>query len=303
MSISVPVSVRMTARSIALATLGLALLASGCGSDGSEVDQEGDGNAGRGRATELHSGVVEGRFEFRLVPHGPGLRGESTTERINFVGPFERDSSHRLPDFDLAVRMHEGGVDGTEVPFGLIATSDAGYVEYQDQGYVIDQSVFDRLSSASPLSGLHPARWISNPSREGREDIDGAESIHRSGEANVERFVAELVRAAKDLGLKPGRLEVRQRDFDSATLDLFTGVDDGIVRRVELKLASHGSSDDYPAFDARIHASTTLTNVNEDQQIEAPQDAAPIGELVPKLPFQLSGLGEFVSGKTTSGGP
>jgi hypothetical protein len=38
-----------------------------------------------------------------------------------------------------------------------------------------------------------------------------------------------------------------------------------------------------------------VNDVNEDQEIDTPEDAAPFNELVDKLPLQLSGLGEFLS--------
>ena len=40
--------------------------------------------------------------------------------------------------------------------------------------------------------------------------------------------------------------------------------------------------------------SLIVSDVNEDQEIDAPEDPAPFDELVEKLPLELSGLGEFL---------
>ena len=239
----------------------------------------------------------------------PRGAGPGPNSRITFSGPFQVDGN-KLPNFDLAVGMQESGdlavldSGARKVDFGMIATADAGYIEFQGQAYELDQAVFTSLSSAAPFSTLDPTQWLTNPSQAGREEINGAETIHTSGQANVERITADLVRAAEQIGLKPGHLEVRQEFFDRATLDLFQGVDDGILRRLDLRLGWHGQTEDTTPFNVTIDASVTVSDVNENQEIAAPENAAPFSELVPKLPYQLSGLGEFLSGgpgRTKSG--
>lgn len=246
--------------------------------------------------TRSKSGVVDARIDSSLVPRGGG---QAYTTRISLIGPFE-SLARDLPSFDLAVSMDQSGAE--PVDFEMIATGNAGYIQFQGHAYQIDPTVFTRIGAAEPFAGLDPTRWLANPSNEGHEEIDGTETIHTSGQAKVERIFPDLERAAKQIGLKPGNLEVHQGFFDRPTLDLFKGADDGILRRLELRLVQHGHSEDTGPSTATFEASITVSDVNTDQEIEAPEDAAPFSEVLPELPFQLSGLGEFLSAGATSGG-
>jgi hypothetical protein len=198
---------------------------------------------------------------------------------------------NELPNFDLAVSMQSSGEE--DVEFGMIATADAGYIEFQGQGYEIDQAVFERLKSATPFAALDPTQWFASRSKEGREEIGGA-GIHASGKAKLARIAADLERATQQIGL-PSDLEGAQRSFTDATLDLFKGAEDGIPRRLDLRLTGKGQAE-LIGWNTVIEFSMTLSDVNENQEIDAPEHAAPFNELVDKLPLQLSGLGEFLSG-------
>ena len=270
------------APSVFTVALVAAVASAGCG---------GDDSGDVGAASEIQSGVVDGSVELSFVPRGAG---EASTSRISFSGPFEGEGGNELPNFDLAVSMQETGED--EVDFGMIATADAGYIEFQGQGYEIDDAVFERLRSATPFATLDPTQWFASRSNEGRQEIDGTETIHTSGKADVAEIFPDVEQAARQIGLKPGDLEASQRSFDQATLDVFRGAEDWLARRIALRLASHGSLEGSGRVKLVQEFSMTLSELNEDQEIDAPEDPAPFNELVDKLPLQLSGLGEFLSG-------
>jgi hypothetical protein len=287
--------------SLLAAALVTAVVVAGCGSDesGEEPGTVADGTPG---TAQLQSGVIDGSLEL-TVTEIPRNGHEAQTGRIRFSGPFEGGGGDELPNFDLGVSMQETGED--DVDFGMIATADAGYIEFQGQGYEIDQAVFERLRSATPFATLDPTQWFASRSKERREEIDGTETIHTSGKADVARIFPDLEQAARQIGLKPGDLKATQRFVDEATLDVFTGVDDGILRRLDLRLASHGSLEGSGRVKLVQEFSMTVSDLNEDQEIDTPEDPAPFNELVDKLPFQLSGLGEFLSGgpgRAESGG-
>lgn len=267
------------APSLLTVALVTAVVLAGCGDEGGD----------EGPASEIQSGVIDGSTGLSIAPRG----GRQSNSLISFSGPFEGAGGNELPSFDLAVTMQESREK--EVDFGLIATADAGYIEFQGQGYEIDQAVFERLRAATPFATLDPTQWFASRSNEGHQEIDGTETIHTSGKANVARIFPDLEQAARQIGLKPGDLGANQRAFDEATLDVFTGAEDGLLRRLDLRLAWDGSSEDMGRFNVVQGFSMTMSDVNEDQEIDAPEDPAPFNELVDKLPFQLSGLGEFLS--------
>ena len=65
----------------------------------------------------------------------------------------------------------------------------------------------------------------------------------------------------------------------AATVDVYTGVDDNILRQLDLTLeiADPGSSGDT----LNLSLSVAISAVNEDQSFEAPADAKPLDELIP----------------------
>jgi hypothetical protein len=268
-----------------------AITVAGCGSDESSGEES---------ASEIQSGVVDGSAAGSTTFAG---EGRTHTSEISFSGAFESDGGDELPNFDLALSRQESGEE--DINFGLISTADAGYLEFQGQGYEIDHAVFERLKSATPFAGLDPTEWFASRPKEGREEIDGTETIHTTGKVNQARIAADLRRATRQIGLPSGRetLLALQGFFHQATLDLFTGAEDGILRRLELRVTQKGSSEEMGRFFLGFEFSVTLSDVNHDQEINAPEDVAPFNELVDKLPFQLSGLGEFLSGIGSTQGP
>ncbi len=92
--------------------------------------------------------------------------------------------------------------------------------------------------------------------------------------------------------------------IQEATVDVYSGKDDHILRRLGLSLAIEP-----PAIaggtvtSANVDLTITLSEVNEAQTISAPSDAKPISDLLSR--FGLSGLGSLGSsgGSVGGGGP
>lgn len=131
---------------------------------------------------------------------------------------------------------------------------------------------------------------------EGTEDVDGAETIHISGTASTKRLLADLAQAASGIGLDGTGIEGSQESFDEATIDVFTGSDDQVLRRLELSLAWTGEREGGEPFQGAVDVSLSFAQINEEQQVAAPEESRPIRELAGPLPFELSGLGELLSG-------
>jgi hypothetical protein len=160
--------------------------------------------------------------------------------------------------------------------------------------------------------------WLGDLTTEGEEDIEGTEAVHVSGSLDVETMLQDLIELgaavpqASASGI-PSEAEVQQvaDAISEASFDLYSGVDDRILRGLDFNLAIDPSAipDAEAAGVESIDAnfSMRLAGVNEEQEISAPSDAQPIRDLLgqfgvdPEALEDLGGLGAL--GGAFPGGP
>jgi len=147
--------------------------------------------------------------------------------------------------------------------------------------------------------------WLGDLSTEGDEEIEGTETTHISGSLNVDTMLQDLIGLgaalpeASSAGV-PSEEQVQQiaDAISEASFDLYSGVDDRILRGVDFNLAVDPSAipDAEAAGVESVDASFSLrlASVNEEQEISAPSDAQPLEELLGQFgvdPSALGGLG------------
>jgi hypothetical protein len=147
--------------------------------------------------------------------------------------------------------------------------------------------------------------WLGDLTNDGEEEVEGTETIHISGSLDVQTMLGDLVELgsavpeASASGV-PTEEQVQQvaDAVDEASFDLYSGVDDNILRGLDFNLSldpssiPEASASGVESVDANF--SMRLAGVNEDQEISAPSDAQPIDELLGQLgvdPGALGGLG------------
>jgi hypothetical protein len=184
---------------------------------------------------------------------------------------------------------------------GTSADESLGFSEAFHQG--CEQSV--RQQGGDPSScDFDVSAWLTNQTTEGTEDVEGTETTHVSGELNVEQVLTDFG------GIAAGFPEAQQAPFDfnnlgqfssaveDASFDVYSSVDDNTLRKLEFNLAIDPSAiaagTEVPVDSVNVGFSLTLSDVNEEQTIEAPSDAQPIEELGGQL--DLGGLGLQVPG-------
>lgn len=299
-----------------LAALALVACGGGGGGDNSEDPQKvleatfsGDKN--------VNSGVV--KLSLNAAAKGGDREGDF---EVSFGGPFESEGD-KFPSFDFDVAATGSG-GGQDIDFkgGLISSGDKGFVTYKDTNYVIADKTFTRITSqyetqaakqdpdqaTSLLStlGIKPAEWLEGVKNDGTEDVEGTETIHISGQANVGLFVDDLQKLLKRVGnqIPGGRAPSAQslgrleESIKTADFDIYSGADDDILRRLDAALVIEPSKDVNAQFDSlNLNFSLTLSGLNEDQTIEAPKDAKPLSGLLEQL-----GAGALLGGGGSSGG-
>ena len=300
-------------RSVLVAALcALALPVAGCGGS---ADQSSDPqqllNETFGGEGSVDSGVLDVSF----AASSSGRDGGSLEAGLS--GPFQARDPDQLPLIDFSGSLRATGAgDNTSFDGGLTLAGDAAFVTIGGQAYEVDEATFTSFSDAFAQStaqqqdqgeqgaalfdqlGIDPAGWLTDVSNEGTEEVDGVETVHISGTADVSRIVADA-EALDPTGnaLGAGGSKALAESVRAAGVDVYTGVEDKILRRLDLtlELADGGAGGQVLG----LAVSIGVSGVNEEQTIEAPADAKPLEDLIPG---GLGGLGALGSDALGGGG-
>lgn len=302
--------------------LALALLA-GCGGDDGGSLLSGDSDPQEVLDTTFNSdtSVDSGVLDLTFDASAEGATGGEVTAELQ--GPFQSTGESTLPELDLDASLNADAA-GQQQGFegSLTLTGDGAFVGYGGTDYQVDDPTFATLQQAYEQSaqlnqdqdtpdsgaifdqlGVDPSAWLADVSNEGTEDLDGTEVVHVSGSADIGAIVADLQKIAAQTGqaqeVDPTQLKLLESAVSSATIDVYSGTDDGILRKLDvvLELASPQAGVD----SATVSLSIGLSDVNEDQEISAPEDAQPIAGLLSQIPGASEALGGI--GATGSGVP
>jgi hypothetical protein len=305
-----PISMHLrTLASLLVALLTLGLIA-GCGG-GDSADSSTDVQELLDATFSGDKAIESGKLNLGVTLESDS--GQPATVKVS--GPFQSQGAGRLPQLDIDASL-EGG--GQSLSGGLTATEDRAFVTWDGTSYEIAGPVFkqfkagyeqaakqseDQQSGQSLASlGIDPRRWLTNAKNEGERDVGGTETILITGDVDVPKLLEDVDNAlekVRSLGVQgseqlPERLtdeEKRQtaEAIDKLSVEIYTGAEDRILRRMVIALglkAPEGTTTGgAQSLDARLDLQ--LLEVNEDQEIEAPENA----ESFDKLLQQLEGLG------------
>jgi hypothetical protein len=327
-----------TLLAISVIALPIPAAIAGCGGDDSDVDPE----AVIDETFNNEETVSSGNLSLSLGGSAEGA--QSGSFEASLEGPFQGDPDNpaAIPQLDWTGSVTGEGA-GQSISFegGVTVTEDNAYVEYGGNAYELGSETFNQFkemaeSAASQqqqsedlsfgeafrqgceqsieAQGGDPAAcdidfnaWLSDPTSEGTEDIEGTETDHVAGSVNVETMLNDLIELGASTGqaLPPGTEDqVGQiADATDVTFDLYSGTDDRILRGLDFAFSVDPSA--IPDAEAagvenlEVTFSMRLGGVNEEQTIEGPSDAQPIDQLLKDLgvdPGSLGGLGGLGGG-------
>jgi hypothetical protein len=207
-------------------------------------------------------------------------------------------------------------------------------VNFRGTDYQVPESQFQRLKrqlaksqaddekSKSPdlaTLGIQPNDWLKDPTNEGTETVGGVETIHIKGGVDLNKMLDDfdrLLKQADKLNLSqqqqsqlPKEIPQSARDqiqksIEKAELDLYTGKDDKVLRKVhatvkfnvpeELRQQASGLKS------GELELTVEIADVNEDQTITEPKSAKPLSQLQKQL--QSSGFGSLGNSGSGSSG-
>ncbi|MEA2408244.1 MAG: hypothetical protein QOE69_2363 [Thermoleophilaceae bacterium] len=316
-----PASLRRVRRAL-LVLLFAALTLASCGGGGSKEDVQ--DLLDKAFSTPMKSADLKVDASVQLK----GSPGLDKPVRITATGPF-RTNDKRLPSVDIELKVgNDGG--GQTITTGFLSTGDRAFVKFQDVYYEqpasevakANRSIAKNEGTRGSLRalGLDPRSWLAEAKDEGDDKIDGVKTRHVSGRLDVEavmRNLNQFVRkSATALGgatgqaaPKPLSAEDIQKIADvvkDPTFQVYVGEEDDIIRRVAGKIefdvpeASRASLGGIQS--GSIEFSVEFSNVNGDQQIEAPARARPLSALTRSLggTSALPGLGGGSSAEPTT---
>ena len=256
--------------------------------------------------------ITSGKLNLSIDGSAEGQQSGNFSATIS--GPFQTDPSNKttFPQLDLTANV-SGSQGGPSISFdgSLIATKDNAYVEYQNQAYEVGTAAFQQFATAYAKAakqnqangsssgfsqfGIDPKTWLTNVSNEGTTDIDGTNTIHIHGDADVGKIVTDLQKVSQQTSgttqqISPDQLKQLTDAVQTASIDVYSNADNHLLTKLAVSLAiappsSAGSS----VSKINVNFSITLSDVNQPQTITAPSNPKPIADLLGSL--GIPGLG------------
>jgi hypothetical protein len=312
---------------VALVALTAALV--GCGGGDGDGDGAGSGNPQAVIDSATLEGVESGVLDLALTVNAEGKEGGDID--VSLSGPFQGAMNEdEKPRFDLTASV-DGSFDDEEIKFdgGLVLLPNSAYVNYEDTDYEVDPTTFSFVESAleqaqrqsgaggkagdvtacqEAASKLEVGNFVDNLSDDGGAEVDGTSTTKVSGDLDVSGAIDALVELAEDpacsaqvgaAGELPSKSEIEDAKdqlsdaVKTAHVDVYVGEDD-IVRQLsaQLDIDPPKGSGEGPES-AEIEFELKLSEVNEEQEISAPDGAKPLNDLFLELgvnPIELLGL-------------
>ncbi len=317
-----------------VSVLALAIPAAVAGCGGDDVSSE-DPQTVLDDTFNNETKVTSGDLSLTASVSAEGEQGGSFEASLS--GPFQGDAENEaaIPQLDWTVSASGEGA-GTSVDFsgGLVVTTDNAYVEYNDQAYEVGSDSFAQLreqfeaqaeaatgtdaqgtfqeqcASAIEQAGGDPAgcdidlaSWLTNLTNEGTEDVGGTETVHIHGDADVNTILSDIGELASSIpgadaqGFDPSQLSLVSGAVTDASIDVYSGADDNVLRKLEVSLAIDPSAiapaGAVPISNIAVSFAVEIDGLNEEQTIEAPTDAKPISELFSDVGLDPGALGDL----------
>jgi hypothetical protein len=311
-------------RTRALAVLAIsiasALLVAACGSGGNKEDPQQVIHQTFSNPTPIHSGTLD--LDVRIETSGGDNPG---TLEVKLGGRFEGRPNGQFPEFDFDVSLKaEGGSQTISGTGGLTSTGQGAFINFQGTEYAVPQQLYDEfVTSYTQLQGQNGSRgggllqrlnidlanWLTDLKNDGTEDVEGTNTIHISGTANVSQIVSDLKTIAQRAGSAVGNVNVSQLDqlndvIQSGDVDVNSGESDKLLRRLQLSFdlkppAGTPGAPDSLTFKMQLN----LADVNKPQTIQAPPNAQPLtADALRRLGISPALLGGALRGGLGTGG-
>lgn len=294
-----------------------------CGGSGGDEDPQEVLNATFQNDQTIESGNLD--ISVKVDAEG-GENGGSFDASVS--GPFQGGESGQFPQFDMTADVNlDSDAQDFSGSAGLTSTGQQAFVDFQDTDYEVPADVFSQFTAAYTQAqeqskqqqqdnqnlmsslGIDPTNWLTDLSNEGDEDVEGTETIHISGQADVPKMLDDVQTIVQKVPQASQQVTPQQlSQFDqlgqlikSADFDIYTGKDDDILRKMEANLEIDPPDAPGSPDSVNVGFSVTLSDVNQPQTISAPSGAQPLDTLLQQFGVDPSQLGQFGSALDATG--
>jgi hypothetical protein len=309
-------SIRQTLRlALVVALLGAVALVAGCG-----------GGGGGGSAQDIlkktfgtNKAIHSGQLGLAVAVNLQGVKSLNGPVAFKLDGPFQSTGTGSIPKFQFTLGITASGQTFTA---GATSTGDKAFLSFLGNDYAVSGQQFATFrqgylqaqansakQSRSTLSslGVNPLQWLTSPQTVGTDSAGGTTTTHIRAGIDVPKLlddVQHLLAKAGSLGVSatrtvpstitPAQRASIQRDVKSATVDVYAGKDDQILRRLTVNVALTNGS---------ISFDLTIANLNQTQAITAPTNAQPLSTLLNSLGAKSGSgaLGSLLGGSSGAG--
>jgi hypothetical protein len=276
--------------------------------------------------------IESGRVNLSLAISASGSKGATKPLAVNLSGPFQDAGAHKLPHFSLKLGLSAAG---HTLSAGATSTGSALYVELAGTWFSTPASTYKAIeegyaqatksnSTAKVRStfaslGIEPGKWLSDPANAGETTIAGDPVIHLTASVDIPAFIADvskLSQASTSLGLgsaAPGAsggalsstvVGELAKSIKSAHVDVYTGRDDHLLRRLEVTATIAGAPQTEALLGglktAEVKVKLEFSDLNQPQDISAPANPESPSQLLPALQ-QLVGVLQGAGSSSGSG--
>jgi hypothetical protein len=276
-----------------------------------------------------HTQIESGKVNLSFAVSAAGSSAATKPLSVRLSGPFQNAGAGKLPHFALQLELTAAG---HALNAGATSTGSALFVELAGTWFSTPQSTYRALeqgyaqatksaSTAKARStfaslGIDPGRWLSNPTKVGTVTIGGAQTVHLTAGVNVPALLADvskLSQAGSALGfgspvpgagsISPTVVTELAKSIKSAHVDVYTGQDDHLLRRLEVSAVVSGTPQTQALLGglstADVKVLLEFSSLNQTQTISAPSNPEPTSQLLPalqQLVGVLRGVGSSGSG-------
>lgn len=269
----------------------LFLLLGGCSEDGSGDSGPQDiVDTTAANMKDIESGVLAMHLTAEAEGDVAGVVG------FELEGPF-RFEENSLPTVEWDLTRFAGEEESTVT---FISAGSEAFIEVQGQAYEVTEEQLAELGGTGGvveggLEGLEIGDWVEDPSIEDGGSVGGAATDLISGRLNAVAAVNDLLAIAQQVSGDPEISLIEGEDAEhleqaaeSSSIEIYTGKDDRILRRLLVTLALDAEGQDGPLVEglgdfasARFVFDLEIAEPNSEVSIETPADALPYEEIVP----------------------
>jgi len=215
---------------------------------------------------------------------------------LDVSGPFQRGAGGVSTDLQATV-----SVASSNAKIGIDKIGSAIYLGLGGTFYALPAKLGSGATGATGASGasggsgllgglgIHPSTWLTDPHNVGQKRVGGVLTDHLRAQidvANVLNDVSKLIASSGSgaSSTSTSTLALLESAVTTAEVDIYTGVDDHVVREFDLDIAFSVPAIAAGAIDGLTGGSltldVTLTNLNQPQTIAAPVNPQPSSKLL-----------------------